>query len=107
MATEKKRKEWLASKVGGLGGSDMPGILGLSPYKTPIQVWESKVNPGSVPELDKECLWFGNALEPIIRQRYAMKFGAQVVAPADIGTYFPNSRRFSDQTIVVGREPWM
>ena len=85
----------------------MPGILGLSPYKTPIQVWESKVNPGSVPELDKECLWFGNALEPIIRQRYAMKFGAQVVAPADIGTYFPNSRRFSDQTIVVGREPWM
>ena len=58
-------------------------------------------------EIDKEILWFGNALEPIIRQRYAMRFGVEIVEPKNIGTYFPNSRQFKEQTIVVGREPWM
>ena len=85
----------------------MPAILGLSNFKTPIEVWESKVHPESVPEIDKEILWFGNALEPIIRQRYAMRFGVEIVEPKNIGTYFPNSRQFKEQTIVVGREPWM
>ncbi len=107
MATVEERESWLSSRVGGIGGSDVPAILGLSPFKTPIEVWESKVHPESVPEIDKEILWFGNALEPIIRQRYAMVFGVDVVEPKDIGNYFPNSRRFKEQTIVVGREPWM
>jgi putative phage-type endonuclease len=107
MATVEERESWLSSRVGGLGGSDLPAILGLSAFKTPIEVWESKVHPESVPEIDKEILWFGNALEPIIRQRYAMVFGVDVVEPKDIGNYFPNSRRFKDQTIVTGRESWM
>ena len=107
MATVEERESWLSSRVGGLGGSDLPAILGLSSFKTPIEVWESKVHPESVAEIDKECLWFGNELEPIIRKRYAMVFGVDVVAPASIGRYFPNSRQFKDQTIVVGRESWM
>lgn len=93
--------------MSGLGGSDLPAILGLSQWRKPIDVWESKVHPERVPELDKECLWFGSALEPIIRERYAMKFGVEVVAPADIATYFPNSRAWNGQTVVTGREPWM
>lgn len=107
MAIVEEQESWAASRMRGLGGSDLPAILGLSQWRKPIDVWESKVHPERVPELDKECLWFGSALEPIIRERYAMKFGVEVVAPADIATYFPNSRAWNGQTVVTGREPWM
>ena len=35
--------EWLAFRKTGLGGSDAAAILGLSPFKTNVEVWEEKV----------------------------------------------------------------
>jgi predicted phage-related endonuclease len=93
--------------MGGVGGSDVAAIVGLNPYRRPIDVWEAKVHPEQVPELDKECLWFGNALEPVIRGRYAIRQGIEVIDPVNIADYFPNSRSWNDQTIVTGRYPWM
>lgn len=107
MAVYEEAESFACSRSRGLGGSDIPAILGLSNWRKPIDVWEAKVRPEAVPELDKECLWFGTALEPIIRERFRMKFNLQVINPADLGLWFPKSTRFRDSTIVVGREPWM
>ena len=36
------RDAWLCARRRGLGGSDVPAILGLSSYATPLSVWASK-----------------------------------------------------------------
>jgi predicted phage-related endonuclease len=107
MAISEEQESWAASRVGGLGGTDVTALLGASKWRTPIDVWQAKVDPQSVPDIDNEILWFGRALEPVIRARYALRFNCEVVDPVDIGKFFPNSKRWKDQTLVVGREPWM
>lgn len=102
-----EKESYLASRQGGVGGTDAAAILGLSPWKRPIQIYEGKVNPGAQPELDKELLWWGSALEPIVRGRYAERFGVQVVAPSDLGAIFPKSRPWRDSTLIEGPESWM
>lgn len=54
----------------GLGGSDMPTILGLNPYKSAFALWLEKLGRG--PEFHgNEATWFGNQMEDIIAQRWA------------------------------------
>lgn len=91
----------------GLGGTDCAAILGLNPWKTPIEVYEGKINPGATPELDKECLRWGNLLEPIVRTEYASRFGVEVASPFDVRLHFDNWRDWNGNTLVVGKEPWM
>ena len=107
MSVYEEKESYTTSRVGGIGGTDMAAILGLSPWKAPIDVWKGKVDPGSVPELDKECLFWGSALEPIVRQRYALHYETDVLAPSELGTLFPKSRPWRDSTLIVGAEDWM
>lgn len=60
----------------GIGGSDIAAIAGLSPYKTPLQVYLDKVE-GS-PSIDNEPMRWGRALEDVIAQRYAEETGSLV-----------------------------
>jgi putative phage-type endonuclease len=108
MAIYEERESYAASRAGGIGGTDCAAILGLSPYKAPIDVYAAKVDPESQPELDKECLTWGTLLEPIVRERYAQKFEVEVVAPSQLWhKHFPKSKLWNDSTIVIGREDWM
>ena len=34
--------DWLKERQKGIGGSDVAAILGMSPWRTPYQVWEEK-----------------------------------------------------------------
>lgn len=36
------RKEWLKARQKGIGGSDAASVLGISPWKTNVQLWEEK-----------------------------------------------------------------
>ena len=101
------KETYATSRSGGLGGTDVSAILGLSPWKKPIDIYAGKVDPSSQPELEKELLWWGSNLEPIVRGRYAERFGVAVTAPADLAAIFPNSRPWRDSTLIVGPEPWM
>ena len=38
----KDRAEWLEARKDGLGASDAAALLGLSPWKTNVQLWEEK-----------------------------------------------------------------
>lgn len=40
---EHNSPEWLEFRKTGIGGSDAAAILGLSPFKTNVEVWEEKV----------------------------------------------------------------
>ena len=37
------QEEWLAWRFQGIGGSDVPAIMGVSPWSTPFEKWEEKV----------------------------------------------------------------
>lgn len=37
-------EEWVAFRKGKVGASDAPIIMGVSPYKTPLQLWEEKMD---------------------------------------------------------------
>ena len=43
--TSQARIDWLKGRQAGIGGSEIAAIVGLNQYTTPMQVWESKVNP--------------------------------------------------------------
>lgn len=73
------RIEWLKERQSGIGGSDVAAILGLSKWRTPLDVYNSKV--GEVTDEDNVSMEWGRRLEPVIRQAYADKTGRAVECP--------------------------
>ncbi|MHB1098131.1 MAG: YqaJ viral recombinase family nuclease [Burkholderiales bacterium] len=65
-------------RKGGIGGSDAPAIVGLSPYKSAFQLFLEK--RGEAPEEEEETLAMelGNILEEPVAQLYAKKTGRQI-----------------------------
>lgn len=74
------RAEWLAQRRTGIGGSDVAPILGLSPWRTPYEVWEDKTGRGE-DQPDSPALYWGRLLEDPIRQAYADRTGLTVTKP--------------------------
>jgi putative phage-type endonuclease len=60
-----------------LGGTDVSAILGLNPYKTPLQVWLQKT--GNAPEqADNPAMKWGRLLEAPIADEFARLRGVQL-----------------------------
>lgn len=78
------REEWLRSRRQGIGGSDVAPILGLSPWRTPLNVWEDKLGLGEDVDETSPALYWGNLLEAPIRQAYADATGMKVTKPAEM-----------------------
>lgn len=75
------RATWLQERRRGIGGSDAPAIVGVSPWRTILDVYEDKL--GEAPERpDNEAMAWGRALEPVIRQAYSDRTGYAVATPA-------------------------
>lgn len=61
----------LKERKGYIGGSDCAAVLGLSRYKTPLEVWADKtgkVQPDNID--DKICIRLGNVLEDVVRDMF-------------------------------------
>lgn len=71
------REEWLQTRRAGLGGSDIGAILGLSPYRTPVDVWAEKT--GRAPGQDETLqMRFGTYAEEFVAREYSAKTGRAV-----------------------------
>lgn len=69
------RASWLAARRSGVGASDVAGILGVSPWTTPFQVWVSKVDGDAPePEADENMEW-GLRLEDVILDEAETRLG--------------------------------
>ncbi len=74
------RDDWLRERLSGIGGSDAPAVLGLSKWRTPLQVYLEK--RGEAPPADEnEPMRWGTRLEPLVRQEYADRTGRAVALP--------------------------
>lgn len=65
-----------------IGGSDVAGILGISPWKTPLQVYLDKVQPRSgEPDRNKARVFArGKRMEPYVIDLLAEEAGLEIVA---------------------------
>jgi len=75
-----ERGEWLEARRHGIGGSDAPAIVGVSPWRTPLDVYVDKIGEGLELE-DNPAMAWGRALEPVIRQAYSDRTGRAVRLP--------------------------
>ena len=71
------RDEWLAARRLGVGGSDIGAIMGLSPYRTPMDVWLDKRGEPQ-PISNAEAMYWGTVLEDVVATEYAKRTGYKV-----------------------------
>jgi putative phage-type endonuclease len=81
MLTEEQR----INRRNGIGASDTPIIMGYSTYKTPYQLYLEKT--GIVDDKEEELTeqqYWGNALEPVIINRFREENGVEITFPDTI-----------------------
>lgn len=59
------RREWLAARSTGIGGSDVSAILGMSRWSSPLDVWREKTGRAQ-PQRRTWAMARGTALEPLL-----------------------------------------
>jgi putative phage-type endonuclease len=77
-ASYRDREQWLAERKTGIGGSDAAAVLGVSPYRTPFELWVEKTSEAAEPELTSPPILRGRYLEPIAAQVYVEQTGREV-----------------------------
>lgn len=63
-----------------LGGSDLAGILGLSPWATPLTVY-ARVKSGRWDDEQTPAMRRGTLMEPVVREMYRQETGAELLGP--------------------------
>jgi len=62
----------------GIGGSDIPAIIGVNPYKTAYQLWLEKT--GQVPPVqDNKYMRAGRKLEQVVADFFAEETNAKII----------------------------
>lgn len=80
MITEQQR----ADRKLGIGGSDVAIIMGLSNYMTPVALWMQKRGALEIESSDSPQAYWGNRLEDIVRQEFALRHDCEVIQPDTI-----------------------
>lgn len=70
-------EEWLKFRKRGIGGSDAGAILGISIYKTPLDVYNDKINE-EITKVESEKMYWGTVLEDIIAKEFEKRTGYKV-----------------------------
>ena len=74
LTTEQKQ-----ARSKGIGGSDVAALLGLSNWKTPIDLWAEKTGHKAPEDIgDKEFVHFGLVLEQIVAKEFEVRTGKKV-----------------------------
>lgn len=62
-------KEWLAHRRNYIGASDAPIIMGVSPWRTPYQLWQEKLGLGGE-QPETRAMTYGKDMEEVARRKY-------------------------------------
>ncbi|MDP3766551.1 MAG: YqaJ viral recombinase family protein, partial [Dehalococcoidia bacterium] len=72
---------WLAARRAGIGGTDAAAILGLSPFRTPLDVYLDKTGAAQDERTETQPMRWGKALEPVIAEAVEERIGRHVRMP--------------------------
>lgn len=71
------REDWLKARKSGIGGTDIGAIIGMSPFKTPLDVYLDKIGQDD-PQPMNEAMYFGTIMEGIVADEYARRNNRRV-----------------------------
>ena len=64
----------------GIGASDAAAVLGISPWRSPWDVWAEKTHdPSYEPQAETEAMRWGTILEPVLIEEYERQTGRIVI----------------------------
>ena len=67
--------EWLKARSYGIGGSDAAAVIGKSPYKSNVELFDEKTGRKTAEDIsDKPYVRYGNGAEPLIRKLFALDY---------------------------------
>ena len=72
-------QDWLMVRRSGIGGSDAAAALGLSPWKSALELWQEKVSGQSQPHKENEAMIWGRIMEPVITREFVRRTGLTVI----------------------------
>jgi putative phage-type endonuclease len=73
------RDEWLSVRGQGIGSSDAAVAVGISPYKSPLELWLEKTERQAAIDISaNDAVFWGTTLEHIIANVYAQRTGTKV-----------------------------
>lgn len=72
------KTEWLLARRKGIGGSDVAAILGLSRYRSPLDVYAEKTSEEPPEDKPSESAHFGTLLENVVAKEFADRTGMKV-----------------------------
>lgn len=73
-------QEWLEERRSGIGASETAAVLGLSPWRSPHDVWRAKVYGETDDRIGKlRRVRFGNAFEDYVANAYAQLTGRTLI----------------------------
>lgn len=87
---------------GCLGASEAAGALGMDKHNPPIKVWR-RLRGEDVEDTAGEAAYWGQALEPLVRAKYAMDSGVAVFVPTE-SSVLDGWLRATPDGLVVSRE---
>lgn len=67
--------EWLRLRRNGIGGSDAAAILGMSPWKSPMDVWLEKTGEFTRDDEESEQMYWGTVLEAVVAEEFTRRTG--------------------------------
>ena len=73
------KEEWLRYRNLGIGGSDVAALLGLSKWKSALELWLEKTGQGDALVQENEAMQWGTIMEPVIRNHFSEITGKPVV----------------------------
>lgn len=73
-----ERSQWLKLRQQGIGGSDAAAILGISRYKSPIDVWVEKTVSQPIEADSSEYTYWGNLLESVVADEFQRQTGLKI-----------------------------
>lgn len=76
--TSTNREQWLQSRQGGIGSSEVGTILGLNEYESAYQLWRRKMGYDA-PKQENRAMMMGHILEPAVAQCWELETGGKIV----------------------------
>lgn len=76
---EMTREDWLRARQQGIGSSDVGAILGMSEYRTALDVYNEKTAPAPIDIPMNAAMEFGLRLEQVVAEKYAEETGRRVL----------------------------
>ena len=70
--------DWLQVRRSGIGGSDAAAALGMSRWKSTLELWQEKVSGQRQPHQENEAMIWGRIMEPIITKEFVRRTGLTV-----------------------------